>query len=108
VRQRASRLPLHRAVRLAAHAFFRFSHRSDSSKALWSRRERVWMGSQTYLYWAMSDPRINIPWLVADVPDAPDARDALQEAVRAELVAYWGERLAALPQKKTPSWPPLP
>lgn len=108
VRHRASRLPLCGAVRLAAHAFFHFTHRATSTKALWSRNERVWLGSQTFLNWAMCDAGIDVPWLVANVIDAPETEDELHEAVRVELIAYWLERLAALPCKSTPGWPPLP
>jgi len=108
VRHRASRLYLRGAVRLAVHAFFHFTHRAKRAKALWSRSEGVWLGSQTFLNWAMCDANIDIPWLVAEAADAPETPDELQEAVRAELVAYWAEQLAALPSKSTPSWPPLP
>ena len=108
VRNRASKLYLHGAVRLAAHAFFRFTHRAMLANALWSHCERVWMGNQTFLNWAMSDAAIDIPWLVADVADAPETADELYKAVRAELTAYWEEQLAALPRKGTPRWSPLP
>jgi hypothetical protein len=93
---------------LAVGAFFGFTHRAEGAKALWSRNERVWLGSQTYLDWAMRDAAIDIPWLVAEVADAPDTADELREAVRTELIAYWGEQLASLPRKSTPRWPPLP
>jgi hypothetical protein len=93
---------------LAAHAFFRFTHRAKRAEALWSRRERVWLGRKTFLDWAMADGGIAIPWVVAEVADAPLAADDLYEAVRAELIAYWAEQLAALPPKSTPAWPPLP
>jgi len=108
VRHRASRLYLHAAVRLAADAFFRFTHRAKRAEALWSHTERVWLGSRTFLHWAMCDARIDIPWLVAEVVDAPETVDELQKAVRAELIAYWAEQLAALPHKSTPQWLPLP
>lgn len=108
VRRRTSGLHLHRAVRLAAHAFFRFTHRGKRSEALWSHRERVWMGRKTFLHWAMRDARIAIPWVVADVADAPETADDLCKAVRAELLDYWAEQLADLPRKSTPTWPPLP
>lgn len=108
IRHRASRLYLDAAVRLAAGAFFHFTHRSEQTKALWSRSERVWMGSQTFLNWAMSDPGIDVPWIVAKAADAPDTADELRKAVRAELIAYWAEQLASLPRKSTPRWPPLP
>lgn len=108
VRHRASRLSLRRGVRLATDAFFDFTHRSDQAKALWSRSDRVWMGSQTFLNWAMCDASIDIPWLVAEVGDAPETLDELHRAVRAELAAYWAEQLESLPSKSTPRWPPLP
>ena len=108
VRDRASRLYLHAAVRLAAQAFFRFTHRAQRANALWCHSERVWLGSQTFLNWAMCDAEIDIPWMVADAADAPETADALHEAVRAELIAYWAEQLASLPRKSTPTWPPLP
>jgi len=108
VRHRASRLYLDAAVRLAAHAFFRFTHRARRAEALWSHGEGVWMGSKTFLHWAMYDADIDIPWIVAKATDAPDTADELHKAVRAELIAYWTEQLAALPRKSTPAWPPLP
>jgi len=108
VRRRASRLYLRRAVRLAARAFFHFTHRAKRVDALWSHREGVWMGRKTFLHWAMRDGGIAIPWIVAEVADAPQTADDLREAVRAELIAYWAEQLAALPRKSTPAWPPLP
>jgi len=66
------------------------------------------MGSKTFLHWAMYDADIDIPWIVAKATDAPDTADELHKAVRAELIAYWTEQLAALPRKSTPAWPPLP
>jgi len=108
VRHRASRLYLHGAVRLAANSFFRFTHRASRSDALWSHSERVWLGSKTFLNWAMCDTGIDMPWLVANAADAPDTESKLQKAVRAELVAYWAEQLDALPRKSTPTWQPLP
>jgi hypothetical protein len=108
VRHRARRLSLRRGVRLAADAFFDFTHRAEHAKALWSRNDRVWLGRQTFLNWAISDASIDIPWLVAEVDDAPETADELYKAVRAELVAYWAEQLESLPRKSTPRWPPLP
>lgn len=108
VRHRARKLYLHGAVRLAADSFFRFTHRAKQGEALWSHSERVWLGSRTFLNWAMCDDRIAIPWLVAGVADAPERKDEFHKAVRAELIAYWGEQLDALPQKSTPAWLPLP
>jgi len=108
VRHRASRLPLRGAVRMAADAFFRFTHRAKRAQALWCHREGVWLGSKTFLNWAMCDDGIDIPWLVAEAADAPETADELRKAVRAELIAYWAEQLASLPSKSTPRWPPLP
>ncbi len=108
VRHRASRLYLHAAVRLAARAFFRFTHRAERTKALWSHSEGVWMGSKTFLNWAMCDDHIDIPWTVAEAADAPDTAEELRQAVRDELIAYWADQLASLPRKATPQWPPLP
>jgi hypothetical protein len=56
----------------------------------------------------MGDTGIDVPWMVGEATDAPEAADELQEAVRAELTAYWAEQLAALPRKSTPPWRPLP
>jgi hypothetical protein len=56
----------------------------------------------------MCDANIDIPWMVALATDAPETADELREAVRAELIAYWAEQLAALPRKSTPTWRPLP
>ena len=108
VRNRASRLYLHGAVNLAAQTFFRFTHRAKRAEALWSNSERVWMGSRTFLNWAMCDAGIDIPWMVADAADAPERADELHKALRVELTAYWAEQLAALPPKTTPTWQPLP
>ena len=108
IRKRARNLYVHGAVRLAVQAFFRFTHRAHRAEALWSRREGVWLGSQTYLHWAMSDGAIDIPWMVAEAANAPETAAELEAAVRTELVAYWAEQLAALPAKSTPAWPPLP
>jgi hypothetical protein len=108
IRRRASSRYLRGAVRLAAHASFRFTHRAKVAEALWSRNQRVWMGSKTFLHWAMCDPDIDIPWLVAGATDAPETASELHEAVRVELIAYWTEQLAALPRKSTPPWLPLP
>ena len=108
VRRRARQLYLHAAVRLAARKFFRFTHRANRSEALWSHGEGVWMGSKTFLAWAMSDADLAIPWAVAEAADAPETADELREAVRAELIAYWKDQLGSLPPKATPRWPPLP
>ena len=108
VRHRARRLYLHAAVRLAADAFFRFTHRAKRVDALWSDSEGVWLGNKTFLNWAMCDTGIDMPWLVAEVEDAPETAEELRDAVREELTVYWAEQLAALPRKSTPSWQPLP
>jgi hypothetical protein len=108
VRRRAGRLSFKGAVRLAADMFFRFTHRASRSKALWSETERVWLGNKTFLNWALRDAHIDIPWVVALAADAPQTTDELDNAVRAELVAYWADRLASLPQRSAPGWLPLP
>jgi len=108
LRHRASGLSLHRAVRLAVHAFFHFTHRAERAAALWSRSEHVWLGKQTFLSWAMCDAAIDVPWLVADAADAPQTTDELHQAIRAELNSYWAEQLDCLPRKSTPRWLALP
>jgi hypothetical protein len=108
LRRRASELSLRGAVRLAVRTFFQFSHRAERSTALWCRRERVWLGRQTYLSWAMDDAAIAIPGLVANAPDAPQTTDELHEAIREELIVYWTKQLASLPEKSTPRWLALP
>jgi len=105
---RASRLPFKGAVRSATDSMFGFTHRSTRGKALWSETERVWLGSSTFLHWAMRDAEIDIPRMVAKTDDAPDSTDELLEAVYAELKAYWADHLASLPSKSTPAWLPLP
>jgi hypothetical protein len=108
VRHHASRLSLRDAVRLAVETFFRFSHRSDRATALWSDIDQVWLGSQTYLQWAMCDASIDVPWLVADAAGAPDTPGELFDAIHAELIAYWAEQLDSLPRKSVPNWLALP
>ena len=108
VRRRASGRPLQNAVRLAADAFFHFTHRAKRAKALWSDTERVWLGSQTFLDWSMSEGEIHMLWVVATAADAPSAADELRKAVHAELVAYWADQMASLPRKSNPQWLPLP
>jgi hypothetical protein len=93
---------------LAVDARFQFTHRATHARALWCQSERVWLGSRTFLDWAMCEADIDIPWLVAQATDAPQTTDELRKAVRAELSALWAEQLTALPQKSTPRWPPLP
>ena len=78
------------------------------SKALWSEKERVWLGSKTFLDWSMSIENIDIPWVVAQAAGAPADDEELREAVLAELNSYWANRLAELPSKALPNWLPLP
>ncbi len=108
LRRRLRLLPLGDAVHHAAEAFFRFRYRSTRTEALWSESERVWMGRETFLYWALRDSAINIPWVVGLVAAAPDDSEELCKAVRAELVDYWSTQVSDLPRKKSPGWLPLP
>lgn len=107
-RRRSSGSPLESAVRDAVDLFFRFKYRNPEAKALWCETERVWLGRETFLHWALWDDEIDIPWVVATAPDAPAEADDLREAVRAELKAYWAERTSSLPQRARPRWMPLP
>lgn len=108
VRDRASRMCLAGAVRYAVQVFFRFEHRNANSKALWCESERVWLGRETFLSWALADGSIDVPWLVARALDAPPDPDRLYSAVREELVAYWTASLDELPRTSRPRWLPLP
>ena len=108
IRRRTRRFPLRKAVRLAADACFQFSCRAVQTKSLWSRTERVWLGSNTFLHWAMSAEDIDIPWMVAGSAGAPTDVDQLRDRVLAELTSYWANRLAALPPREQPHWLPLP
>lgn len=108
VREHSRHLPLTRAVRTAVGAFFDFRYRDSRSKALWSESEQVWLGSETFLYWSLCDDEIDIPWVVARAPDAPQDPEELRRAVRAELVAYWSQRRRGLPRTDRPRWLPLP
>ena len=108
VRRRASGRSLRHAVRLAAFVFFRFTHRRKQGNALWSAAEHVWLGSETFLYWAMFDTGIDIPCVVATAEDAPETPDELCERVRAELALYWADQMASLPRRERPAWLPLP
>jgi hypothetical protein len=108
LRRCARRLSLRRAVRIAADAFFQFTFRASKNSALWSDAEHVWLGRETFLYWALWDTGIDIPWLVARAADAPDDTDQLLAAVRAELAAYWKQQIASLPRTGKPHWLPLP
>lgn len=108
IRRQSCRLPLKSAVRLAVDVCFQFKCRTSQGKALWSRTERAWLGSKTFLHWAMSLEDIDIPWAVATAAGAPGDIDQLRSAVRTELASYWAERLAALPDSEQPRWLPLP
>ena len=108
IRRHSRGLPLKRAVRFSVDALFEFNWRATQAKALWSETERVWLGSDTFLHWAIWDADIDIPWVVATAAGAPEDAECLREAVREELVAYWADRLAALPPKGRPHWLPLP
>jgi len=108
IRRRAHRYSLKKAVRFAVDVCFRFSGRAVQFKALWSETERVWLGSKTFLDWAMHIENIDIPWAVATAAGAPEDTEELREAVLAELNAYWSNRLAALPSRERPHWLPLP
>jgi hypothetical protein len=99
---------LRRAVRMAAFGFFRFTHSNDSGDALWSERQRVWLGKKTFMHWAMLDPNIDIPRTVAAATDAPAAPDLLRGLVRRELNRYWAYKLRSLPPRAAPGWMPLP
>ena len=108
VQRRARRLCFKAAVRLAADALFGFTHRAPGGKALWSDTVSVWLGSATFIHWAMREVRIDIPRIVAETDGAPDDANELHEAVHVELTAYWADCLASLPPKSTPGWLPLP
>jgi hypothetical protein len=108
IRRHSGGRSLRRAVRLAAYRFFRFTHRSTVSDALWSETERVWLGEKTFMHWAMCDPEIDIPRTVDTATNAPEAPDDLQKVVRAELTAYWADRLTSLPRRDMTGWVPLP
>src|SRR5262249_21775037 len=99
---------LRRAVRLAAFAFFKFTHSNISGDALWSDRQRVWLGKKTFTHWAMGDPDIDIPRTVATAADVPVTPEALRRVVRRELDRYWNDKLASLPSREAPGWMPLP
>ncbi len=108
VRHRARQLPFEAAVPLAADALFGFTHRVTGGKALWSNTVSVWMGSTTFIHWALGEARIDIPRIVAHTEGAPENSDELQKAVDRELRAYWADCLESLPSKSTPGWLPLP
>jgi len=101
-------MSLREAVRGAVDAFFGFEYRAARTSALWCETKRVWLGRETFLYWALCDGEMNIPWVVATASDAPESEDDLRSAVRVALAAYWTDCLAALPRKTKPAWLPLP
>ncbi len=108
IRRHACKLPLKNAVRFAVNVCFRFRCRTTQGKALWSETERVWLGSDTFLYWALSLEDFDIPWAVATAAGAPQDVEQLRGEVRRELVSYWADRIAALPRREWPRWLPLP
>jgi hypothetical protein len=108
IRRHSRGLSLKKAVRFSVDALFEFNWRATQGKALWCETERVWLGSNTFLDWAIWDADIDIPWVVATAAGAPKDALRLREAVREELVAYWVDRLNALPPKGRPHWLPLP
>ena len=97
-----------RAVRLAAFAFFGFTHSNGAGDALWSDRQRVWLGKKTFIHWAMSDPDIDIPRTIAAAADVPPSPEALRRVVRRELDRYWTDKVTSLPAREAPGWMPLP
>ena len=103
-----SHLAIGKAIRKAVEAFFHFEYRATEARALWSERDQVWLGCETFLHWALFDAQIDIPWIVATSRDAPRGDEALRSAVRTELRAYWADRLASLPRRARPQWTPLP
>jgi hypothetical protein len=104
----ARRLCFKDAVRLTADAFFRFTHRAIHENALWSETVCVWLGSATFIQWAMGEVHVDIPRIVAGADGAPDKTDALRDAVHEELRDYWEDCLASLPPKDIAGWRPLP
>jgi hypothetical protein len=99
---------LRSAVRDAVHSRFGFTHRAREGESLWSDREHVWLGRATFLYWAMHDSMIDIPWLVGLAQGSCGTNDEREEAIRKELLRVWREQLASLPSKNTPAWLSLP
>ncbi len=108
LRRQAQHVPFEAAVRLVADALFHFTHRETQAKALWSDSICAWLGSVTFVHWALGQADMDIPRIVAGADGAPDTVEALHEEVRLELLAYWADRLASLPPKSTPHWLPLP
>ncbi len=99
---------LRRAIRLAAFAFFRFTHSSSSGEALWSESQRVWLGKKTFMHWSLLDPEIDIPRTVATATGVPATPELLRGVVRRELSRYWTDKLASLPRRDAVGWVPLP
>ncbi len=108
LRCRSSRVSLESAVGRAVDLFFGFKYRDPRAMALWCETQRVWLGSETFLHWALRDADIDIPWVVATALDAPEDTGDLRDAVRVELFAYWANRMASLPRTGLPHWMPLP
>lgn len=108
LRRHSCSLQLKHAVRCAVDVCFRFKCRSILGKALWSETERAWLGSDTFLHWALWLEDINIPWTVATAVGAPEDVGELRRAVHTELASYWSDRMAALPRGEAPHWLPLP
>jgi hypothetical protein len=99
---------LKKAIRFAVDVCFHFNCRAAQGKALWCETERVWLGSDTFLHWAIWVDDINIPWAVATATGAPKDVEQLRGEVLRELAAYWADRMAALPRRGKPHWLPLP
>ena len=108
VRRQVSGRSLRRAIRLAAFAFFRFTHASSSGEALWSESQRVWLGNKTFMHWSLLDPEIDIPRTVATAAGVPATPELLCRVVRRELNRYWTDKLASLPRRDAAGWVPLP
>ncbi len=74
IRYHSGSVSLGDAVCHAADVLFGFKYRDARSRALWCETEHVWLGSETFLHWALLDPDIDIPWVVATASDAPPER----------------------------------
>ena len=108
IRRQSRSLSLNSAIRLAVDLCYRFKGRSAHGDALWSEKERVWMGRDTFLHWSLSLKDIDIPWAVATSVGAPLDIEQLRDAVHTELVCYFADCLKALPRQVEPNWLPLP
>ena len=64
LRRQSRGLSLKSAIRFAVDLCYGFKGRSTQGKALWSEKERVWMGRETFLHWSLSLDDIDIPWVV--------------------------------------------